>query len=212
MAPIVGISESWAIDAARTRALLGVELMTIRAKRVQALPLWAAVVPLVTVNVCYLVAISLEHLPACIPYLSGCTSVSSTGRMAPESLIFRAGMLPTALILTLFWQRCSTFLELGGQSGARLVALRMLGIIAGLSLIIYALTLGFEENAYRQLRRAGIIGFALCTFAAEMLLIVSYRAMGIAETEKLWRWLVALCVALPLLSIAAELATWRPRA
>ncbi len=117
-------------------------------------------------------------------------------------------MLPTALILALFWQRCSIFLELGGQSGARLVALRMLGIIAGLSLIIYALTLGFEENAYRQLRRAGIIGFALSTFAAEVLLIVSYRAMRIAETEKLWRWLVALCVALPLLSIAAELAKW----
>ena len=161
--------------------------MTIRANRMQALPLWAAVVPLVTVNACYLVAVSLEHVSACIPYLSGCTSVSSTGRMAPESLIFRAGMLPTALILALFWQRCSTFLELGGQSGARLVALRMLGIIAGLSLIIYALTLGFEENAYRQLRRAGIIGFVLGTFVAEVLLIVSYRAMRIAETEKLWR-------------------------
>ena len=57
----------------------------------QALPLWAAVVPLVTINVCYVLGVSLDHLPACIPYLSGCTSVSSTGRIAPESLLSKAG-------------------------------------------------------------------------------------------------------------------------
>ena len=93
----------------------------------RALPYWAAIVPLVTVNVCYVVAIGLDHLPACIPYLTGCTSVSSTGRIAPESLIFRAGMLPSALIVALFWQRCATFLRLGGQSGSRLVPLQERG-------------------------------------------------------------------------------------
>ena len=174
----------------------------------QALPYWAAVVPLVTVNVCYVVAIGLDHLPACIPYLTGCTSVSSTGRVAPESLIFRAGMLPSALIVALFWHRCSTFLRLGGQSGSRLVILQVLGVIAALSLVIYAVTLGFEENAYRQWRRVGIIGFALSIFSAEVSLIVFYRPMRIATTEKLWRWLIVLCVALPLLSIASEVAKW----
>ena len=173
-----------------------------------ALQYWAAVVPLVTVNVCYVVAIGLDHLPACIPYLTGCTSVSSTGRVAPESLIFRAGMLPSALIVALFWHRCSTFLRLGGQSSSRLVILQVLGVIAALSLGIYAVTLGFEDNAYRQWRRAGIIGFALSTFSAEVSLIIFYRPMRIATTEKLWRWLIVLCVALPLLSIASEVAKW----
>jgi len=182
--------------------------MTFFANRLRALPLWAAVVPLVTVNVCYLVAVSLEHLPECIPYLTGCTSVSSTGRAAPESLIFRAGMLPTAVILTLFWHRCATFVQLGGQSGSWVIVLRVLGVVAALSLVVYALTLGFEENVYRQLRRAGIIGFALSTFAAEVSFIFLYRPMRIAATENLWRWLVVLCVALPLLDIASEVAKW----
>jgi hypothetical protein len=182
--------------------------MTNRASNLRVLPYWAAVVPLVTVNVCYLVAIGLDHLPACIPYLTGCTSVSSTGRIAPESLIFRAGMLPSALIVALFWQRCATFLRLGGQSGSRPGTLQVLGVIAALSLVIYAVTLGFEDNAYRQLRRAGIIGFALSTFTAEVSLIIFYRPMRIATTEKLWRWLIVLCVALPLLSIASEVAKW----
>ena len=67
--------------------------------------LWAAVVPLVTINVSYLTGVSFEHLPACIPYLSGCTSVSATGRVAPESLIFKAGMLSSAVVLALLWRR-----------------------------------------------------------------------------------------------------------
>ena len=182
--------------------------MTNHAYRMRALPYWAAIVPLVTVNVCYVVAIGLDHLPACIPYFTGCTSVSSTGRIAPESLIFRAGMLPSALIVALFWHRCATFLRLGGQSGSRLVTLQVLGVIAALSLVVYAVTLGFEDNAYRQLRRAGIIGFALGTFTAEVSLIIFYRPMRTATTEKLWRWLIILCVALPLLSVASEIAKW----
>jgi hypothetical protein len=117
-------------------------------------------------------------------------------------------MLPSALIVALFWQRCATFLRLGGQSGSRLVTLQVLGFIAALSLVVYAVTLGFEDNAYRQLRRVGIIGFALGTFTAEVSLIIFYRPMRIATTEKLWRWLIVLCVALPLLSITAEVAKW----
>jgi len=182
--------------------------MTVRTNNMLALPLWAAIVPFVTFNVCYLVAVGLEHVPACFPYLSGCTSVSSAGRMAPESLLLRAGMLPSAVILALFWHRCSTFLELGGQSGLRLVSLRVLGTIAALSLVIYALTLGFDGDVYRTLRRSGINGFALSTFFAQLTLMFSYRPMRDAATNKLWRWLVVLCLALPLFGIAAEVAKW----
>jgi hypothetical protein len=128
--------------------------------------------------------------------------------MAPESLLLRAGMLPSAVILALFWHRCSTFLELGGQSGLRLVSLRVLGIIAALSLVIYALTLGFDGDVYRSLRRSGINGFALGTFFAQLTLMFSYRPMRNAATAKLWRWLVVLCLALPVFGIAAEVAKW----
>ena len=174
----------------------------------RALPLWGAALPLVTVNVCYLIAVTLDHVPACIPYLTGCTSISSTGRMAPESLFFRAGMLPTALILMFFWFRCVTFLGLGGQSGTRLIVLRVLGVATALSLMIYALTLGFENESYPQWRRVGIAGFVVTTFAAQASLIAFYRPMRCAATENLWRWLVVLCVALPGLDIASELAKW----
>ena len=128
--------------------------------------------------------------------------------MLPESLVFRAGMLPTALVLVLFWWRCAAFLSLGGHSGVRLAMLRILGVIVALSLVIYALTLGLEDDGYPQLRRAGIVGFALATFVAQVLLISCYRPMRIVATRSLLRWLIVLCWALPLLGIAAEVAKW----
>lgn len=180
--------------------------MQLKATDVQALPLWAAILPLLTINVCYLAAIGLDHLPACVPYLSGCTSVSSTGRLAPESLIFKAGMLPGAAIAVLFWWRSATFLDMGRQSRSRLVTLRLLGVVAALSLTIYTLNLGLRGDEYRLLRRIGIDGFALSNFVAQIMFVVSYRHMRNGATEKLWRWLVALCLALPALAIAANVA------
>lgn len=172
----------------------------------EALPLWAAVLPLLTINCCYLVAIGLDHLPTCIPYLSGCTSVSSTGRLAPESLIFKAGMLPSAVIAILFWWRSAIFFGIGSESRFRLIAFRSLGVIAGVSLTLYALTLGYREDGYRLVRRIGIDGFAVSNFLAQALFILSYRHMRSDATEKLWRWLVALCAVLPVIAIAAEVA------
>ena len=179
-----------------------------KSEYLRALPLWAAVVPLVTINVCYLVGVALEHLPACIPYFSGCTSVSSTGRIAPEALIFKAGMLSSAVVLALLWHRCATFLQLGGQTPRRIIPLRVFGLLAVLFLVLYAVTLGLREDEYRFLRRIGIDGFALSSLLAQVLFIGLYRPMRIDATQKLTRWLVVLCVALPLLGIAAEVAKW----
>lgn len=174
----------------------------------RALPLWAAVVPLVTINFCYMLGVSLDHLPSCIPYLSGCTSVSSTGRIAPESLVSKAGLLPSAVILALLWLRCATFLQLGGQTPSRLTVLRVLGLLAASFLVLYSVTLGLREEGYRILRRIAIDGFALSSLLAQVLFVVLYRPMRIDATRNLTRWLIALCIALPLLGITAEVAKW----
>lgn len=174
----------------------------------RALALMAAVLPLLTINVCYLLAIGLDHLPACVPYISGCTSVSSTGRFAPESLIFKSGMLPSTVIIVLFWFRCSRFLEVRGQPRSRVITLRLLGVIAALSLTLYAVTLSMRGDEYRLLRRIGTNGFALCSFMSQAMFVFAYRHVRLSATAKLWRWLVALCIALPALGIAAEVAKW----
>lgn len=180
--------------------------MTIKSTDFRALSLWAAILPLVTFNVSYLIAAGLEHVPTCIPYIEGCTSVSSTGRHLPESLIVKAGILPSAAILLLFWYRCATFLQLGGRGPSWVAAMRVIAVLVMLSLIVYGLTLGMREELYRDIRRIAIDSFALSNFASQLLFVIAYRPMRIATTRTLFRWLVVLCLALPTLGIISEVA------
>ena len=175
---------------------------------IRFVPFWAAIVPLITINITYLIAADLGHVRSCIPYLQGCASVSSTGRELPESLIFKAGFLPSALVLAIFWRYCARFLELSGQIGVRLHSLRVLGVMAGLSLMMYALTLGLNDGYYPGLRRAGIVGFTLSTFLAEVLFWMFYAPLRTNVTKRIWMWLIVLSLALPLLDILSEIAKW----
>ena len=68
------------------------------------LPLLTALLPALAINFCYLLAASQGHVPWCIPYLEGCTSISATGRQAPESYLFRALIIPTAVLLVFYWR------------------------------------------------------------------------------------------------------------
>lgn len=172
----------------------------------RTLPLWAALLPLVTINICYLVAIAMNHLPACVPYISGCTSVSSTGRLAPESWVFRAGMLPWALVVWLFWRQCALFLNRHSGHGSRAVAIAVLGTIGPLFLLLYIAALGVPGDDYRLVRRIGIDGFALSNFVAQVLFVIGYGRLAFGVNRSLLRWLVIVCLALPALAAAAEVA------
>lgn len=172
------------------------------------IPIWAALVPLITINVTYLIAADLEHVRTCIPYLQGCASVSSTGRMFPESLIFKAGFLPSALVLAIFWYLCAQFLAIAGVTSAKLYVLRVLGVVACVSLMTYALTLGQNVGWFPELRRAGIVGFTLCTFLAEVLFWVWYAPLRSNSTRRVWVWLIVLSLALPMLDVISEVAKW----
>jgi len=185
-----------------------VRMTHAKSRHLQFLALWVALVPLASINISYVVAVAMEHLPACIPYLSGCTSVSATGRIAPESLIFKTGMLVSAVALVLMWHRSATFLQTGGKRSSRVLLLRIFSLLAALSLTLYAVNLGLKGDEFRYLRRIGINGFAFSNLITEVLFIVLYRPMRIETTQKLFHWLIVFCVALPLLSIAAELAKW----
>ena len=70
---------------------------------VRVVALLAALVPFVAVQLTYLVAASHGLVDWCNPYLDSCTSSSATGRTPPASYLFRATMLPAAIILMAYW-------------------------------------------------------------------------------------------------------------
>jgi hypothetical protein len=162
------------------------------------LPLWAALLPLVTFNVSYLIAVAYEHVPACVTYLSGCTSVSSTGRLFPETLVFKTGMFSLAVVLAFLWRRTAAFLEAN--------VLRVLASVMVVGLVIYAITLGMQGEVVEVLRRIGIRAFGFGTLLIQVAFVVLYRSIKTESTRTLFTWLIILCIALPLVGVVSEVS------
>ena len=171
----------------------------MRSDRVVAFAL--ALAPLLTLNLSYALAIAFEHVPACIPYLSGCTSTSSTGRVLPERLVFLPGMLTSALLIVLFWRRCAA--RLGPARTA--TTIRWLGLLAGLSLAAYTVSVGQHAEWFRSMRRFGIIAYMLSHYSAQVLFVFAWARSSLPAKNGL-PWLIAICAAFPLAGIGAEFA------
>ncbi len=134
--------------------------------------LLTALLPFFTVHLTYLVAAWQELVPWCLPYLDSCTSISATGRHPPASYVFRAGMLPSAVIIMAYWWLNGAWLASLRQEGrtAHLRAMVSLGVVAALGLIAYVTVLGEVGEAWARLRRSGTVLFFSFTFLAQLLL------------------------------------------
>ncbi|GJM09087.1 MAG: hypothetical protein DHS20C11_13630 [Lysobacteraceae bacterium] len=154
-----------------------------------------ALLPLLGVHLAAVLAIDAGHLPACIPYLPDCYSISATGRQAPERWMFRGTMIPAALLAMLLWWRLP-YIWRGLRWGS---TVRWLGLIAGVSLIAYTLALGVDGESYRVVRRTGVMLWFALTFFNQLLVSVS----GLSATNDRWlRGGVVTLLGLGLLSVA----------
>lgn len=131
----------------------------------------AAAIPIIAINLVYIISVSADLVPACIPYLEGCTSISRAARRGDSIFIFRALMLPFTVILFSFWFYAYHWLkELGDTESIRPFIMLILGVIGCVALLVYVDFLGTEGKAYQLLRRYGIINFYVFSSFAELLL------------------------------------------
>lgn len=161
-----------------------------------------ALLPLLTTHLSYLLSAWYGHVDWCVPYWDSCTSISATGRELPAKLWFKVGMIPGALcglalwILTMDWRR-----RAGPTAHPRsLRATPLVGGVAAVFLILYTGALGEEGEAYRDIRRTGVIlAFAL-TYLAQLLttrlLGELAQARGDAFMLRWYRMLLGLMVVL----------------
>ncbi|MCH7503705.1 MAG: hypothetical protein IIA10_10175 [Proteobacteria bacterium] len=140
------------------------------------LPLLAGLLPFLAGNVAYWMGVTHDVLPSCIPYIDGCTSISSTGRHPPGSLLFRAAHLPQGVLLIFLWYFSVQWLRAlrpGVRKSTELVVL-ISGTIGGLALIVYTTYLGTTESFYEFMRRFGIYCYFLGTVLAQLFLALSF--------------------------------------
>ncbi|MEM1111983.1 MAG: hypothetical protein AAGI11_08750 [Pseudomonadota bacterium] len=161
----------------------------------------SAVIPFVTVHVTYVLSASIGYVDWCNPYIDSCTSISATGRKPPASYVFRATMLPSAVIMMGFWwcsaawlrqQREAADMPVGSANRWMLV----LGIMACIGLILYVTVLGERGDAWERQRRIGVVLFFSFTFIAQLLWLSQMRPLGLTVVEPYLRIMWLLCISL----------------
>jgi len=126
------------------------------------LPLWplallAGGLPLVATLVAWAVSTAQGLIPACLPFVDGCVSVSRAARHGLPNHLFRAVMLPAAVLQGLCWLLAARWLGTLLPPYRLLAALAPLGIVASVALVLYGAFLGTEGAAYRWLRQYGTV-------------------------------------------------------
>ena len=102
------------------------------------------------------------YIEPCVPVLDGCASISRAGRHGLANAVFRLLVLPCALLVGLHWWLVARWL------GPQARAVAWLGAAAALALAVYATFLGPEGEAYRFLRRYGVVCFFGLGYLAQL--------------------------------------------
>jgi hypothetical protein len=169
---------------------------------VRIVPLLAALLPFLAVHATYLVAASHGLVDWCNPYIDSCTSISATGRKPPASYLFRAIMLPSAVIMMAYWWLNHAWLGSLHRAGGKASVLSNhvmlgLGLVACIGLILYVTVLGERGAAWASQRRIGTILFYSFTFLAQLLFLSQLRQLAIVGVSSgLLRLMWGVCIAL----------------
>lgn len=163
------------------------------------LPLAGGIVPAVAALAALGLSFALDLVAPCNPFLDGCVSISRAARHDLPNHVFRALVLPAAVLQALTWMLCAAWLRgLRAEANAALRMLPWLGVLAGIFLVLYGTFLGTEGQAYRWMRRYGVIFYFGFTYLS--MLIASgalwrlTRSGAVTLPARLDRLLIALCV------------------
>ena len=156
------------------------------------LALAVAIVPAVAAHLAYYLSVRDGWVPACIPYLDGCTSISRAARHGVGNTLFKAVMLPMALVSALLWREAWHWLR--EQRRTPGPALRASGAVAAVALATYVAFLGDEGEFARWLRRYGALAYFAATYLAQIGFV--RHAWHAGRRDAPMKSMLALCVLL----------------
>ena len=156
--------------------------------QIRILSLWIFVLPVIVLNLCLFISVNYDlfentifvvnqigRTGFTIPYIDGEVSISRTARTYPSYLLFKPGMIITALLLIKYWISTKALLEKINIETAKKNLFLLFGILSAIFLILHSIFLGvsFEHDLYKLFRRFVILGFVLFEVIAQTLLVIS---------------------------------------
>ncbi|PUA27760.1 MAG: hypothetical protein B0W54_14590 [Cellvibrio sp. 79] len=127
--------------------------------------------PLLVVHGAWLWSSMVGAIDWCLPYWSGCTSISKAARSSDALFLFRAVMTFNAALLVNYWLHAGQFLTLYSASKTAIRWIKIIGIIGAIFLVLYANFLGSDGDFYQLLRRYGVTIYFSFTVLAQMLFL-----------------------------------------
>ena len=174
---------------------------------IRYLPLVVAIVPIIGINIAYWIGVDHGNLPSCNPYLDGCTSISSTGRYPPGDRLFRAVMLPQAVLLALTWHFAVLWLRSVRPASRAPATMITAGLVSALALIIYVSYLASNDPFYEIMRRYGIYLYFVGTVVAQIALTA---AMGASRLRRIMGALLVMPFVLGLYNFIQKMVVANP--
>ena len=168
--------------------------------RIRAISLWIFIVPVVVLNLCLLISVNFHLFENTIfsvdqigrsgftiPYIDGGLSISRSARTYPTYLIFKPGMIITAILLIQYWLANNKLFKsiTNGEVRSNKYFL-IFGIGSAIFLISHSVLLGlnFENDFYKFFRRFVLLGFIIFEIIAQALLVINIIKIK-AKIEKL---------------------------
>jgi len=146
--------------------------------------------PLLVVHGAWLWSSMAGAIDWCLPYWSGCTSISRAARSSDALFLFRAVMTFNAALLVSYWLHVSHYLALYSAPKTATRPLNIIGITGAIFLVLYANFLGSDGDFYQLLRRYGVTIYFSFTVLAQMLflrqLLLRFPAKPVWITYKTW--------------------------
>ena len=109
-------------------------------------------VPIITIDISYIISSFFGYVDWCLPIIDGCTSISKVGRYGISFYLYKILVIPSVILMMYFWLK--VYLDIYKN-----VFLLLLSLVACIFLIIYLIALGFDGTLYRFMREVGIFAF-----------------------------------------------------
>ena len=157
--------------------------------KIRSLSLWIFLVPLIAVNLCLLISVnfhlfentffSVDQIGRSgftIPYFDGSLSISRASRTFPQYLVFKPGMVITALLLCLYWYKNNFLINHFNNTYLKKNAFMVFGILSAIFLLIHSILLGLETDIkiFKLLRRVVLLSFIIFEIIAQSLLVMNF--------------------------------------
>ena len=156
--------------------------------RIKRISIWIFIVPIIVLNLCLFISVNYDILENTIfkvdqigrsgftiPYIDGSLSISRASRTYPTYLLFKPGMIITAILLIKYWMaNGKLFKKINNKLNKRNYFV-LFGIGSAIFLILHSIFLGinFENDFYKFFRRFMLLGFIIFEIIAQALLIIN---------------------------------------